>query len=62
MRPLLESISLHLRTQFKRDRDTIGVNMAALSLLQKSLAEINNNDFAGLFQAPTTAASDPFHP
>jgi hypothetical protein len=35
--------------------------LAALSILQKTIAEIANNDFTGLFKAPTAAASDPFH-
>ena len=66
MRPLLQSIAIHLKYHFKTERNTIGVNLAALSILQKSIAEIANNDFAGLFAKPDSEAqvdlqSDPFH-
>ena len=61
MRPLLESIAIHLKYRFKNERDTIGVNLAALSILQKTIAEIANNDFAGLFNAPDAVTNDPFH-
>lgn len=77
LRPLLQSIAIHLKYHFKNqrvslthfplnrgyffDQDTIGINLAALSILQKSIAEINDRDFAGMFSAPSLAASDPFH-
>ena len=61
MRPLLQSIAIHLKFHFRNERETIGVNLAALSILQKQIAEIANNDFQGLFEAPNTTVSDPFH-
>ena len=61
MRPLLQSIAMHLKHHFMADRETIGVNMAALSILQKQLAELQNNDFEGLFGKKAAISSDPFH-
>ena len=61
MRPLLQSLAIHLKYHFKNERQTIGVNLAALSILQKTIAEIANNDFGGLFTAPDALTSDPFH-
>ena len=49
MRPLLQSVAIHLKYHFRNERETIGVNLAALSILQKQIAEIANNDFEGLF-------------
>jgi len=61
MRPLLQSLAMHLKYRFKNERETIGVNLAAVSILQKTIAEIENNNFAGLFNKPDAVANDPFH-
>ena len=60
MRPTLLSIGIHLKHQFKRQRETIGVNLAALQLLQKQIADATNKDFSAFFDAPGNA-TDPFH-
>ena len=52
---------MHLKYRFKNERETIGVNLAAVSILQKTIAEIENNNFAGLFNKPDAVANDPFH-
>lgn len=59
VRPLLLSIAIHLKSRFTTDKDTIGVNIAALSIIGKQIAELEYNDFSGLFAARDT--TDPFH-
>ena len=38
MRPLLNSIAIHLKHQFKEQKNTIGVNIAALKILSKDVS------------------------
>jgi len=56
---LLLSIAIHLKSRFATERETIGVNIAALSIISKQIAEMENNDFSGLFAVRDT--TDPFH-
>jgi hypothetical protein len=35
--------------------------LAALSILQKQIAEAANSDFSRLFTTPDTVSKDPFH-
>ena len=39
MHPILKSVWLHMRTHFRADKDTIGMNIAALERLTKAVAE-----------------------
>jgi len=39
MHPVLKSIWLHMRAHFKKDKDTIGMNVAALERLTKAVSE-----------------------
>jgi len=37
MEPVIKSISVHMRYHFKERRDTIGMNQAALKLIEKDV-------------------------
>lgn len=45
MRPMLDSIRFHLRTQLQRQKDVMGYNRAALTYLQRDWKARNTSDF-----------------
>ncbi|KAI8073910.1 hypothetical protein BC940DRAFT_343481 [Gongronella butleri] len=59
IRPMLESIRTHLRTQLQRQKDVIGYNRAALGYLQRDWKAKNTAEFMDdSAAAPTTAQGD----
>jgi hypothetical protein len=58
-RGLLTSISIHLKHRFSEQREQIGINLAAMGVLQKGLTEVAQADFEGLFDT-TGKDFDPF--
>lgn len=45
MRPMLDSIRFHLRTQLQRQKDIMGYNRAALTYLQQDWRSRNTSEF-----------------
>lgn len=62
LRPLLHSISVHLRHRFKEQRNTVGVNIAALKILSKDVSSKADQDFGALFREKGNQKDDPFAP
>ena len=62
MRPILHSIAIHLKHQFKEQRNTIGVNIAALSIMSKDVSSRTSQDFGSLFREKGNEKNDPFAP
>lgn len=62
LRPLLHSISVHLRHRFKEQRNTVGVNIAALKILSKDVSSKADQDFGALFREKGKQKDDPFAP
>jgi hypothetical protein len=48
MEPLIKSISVHMRFNFKSRRDMIGVNLSALKLIEKEV----QNQISGVLSLP----------
>lgn len=48
MEPLIKSISVHMRYNFKSRRDMIGVNLSALKLIEKEV----QNQISGVLSLP----------
>lgn len=45
MRPMLDSIRFHLRSQLQRQKDVMGYNRAALTYLQRDIKARSTSDF-----------------
>ncbi|SAL94956.1 hypothetical protein [Absidia glauca] len=58
MRPMLDSIRIHLRMQLQRQKDVMGYNRAALSYLQRDWKARNTTDFLDGSTAPKETDDD----
>jgi U3 small nucleolar RNA-associated protein 12 len=58
MRPMLDSIRFHLRTQLQRQKDIMGYNRAALTYLQRDWKARNTSDFIDENTATNPAVDD----
>ena len=53
-----------MKHEFFSQRETVGINIAAVSILQKGLSEVAQNDFSNLFSGEDGPRRDfdPFKP
>ena len=51
MQAVLKSLKIHLRHHFGQSKRVVGMNLAALELVGKQLAEAGKQDFGGFAQS-----------
>ena len=47
MQAVLKSVKIHLRYHFSQSKNVIGMNLAAINLVGKQMAEVGKQDFDG---------------